>query len=468
MINKSVRPVCVRWFSELSVACRLSENVDAKNRKFKNDIGFPFTYHEEITLVIDHITYLGIGVGRVDVSKRHEALTHTEHGRNLSVSTETLANWEVHVPTVIPGEKVIARVFKNHKGYSQADLISVVDSSLQRIQPACKYFAECSGCQYQMTSIEVQREWKRNQMQSILANIGGIYIDVPNCLGTNVHYGYRTKLTPHFNVPRTHEELKVGFQKRGSKSIIDIDRCIIATDSINEMYTTKRSNLKNDIKMSGLPKKGATLLFREGDNQRVETDPRKLVLQTVSGVQFHYKAGEFFQNNQHALPLLIKNVLEALIGDNCNVLVDVYCGTGLFALSAHNHFKQIYGIEISALAVEAAVMNAVGNNISNVSFMRGSSEKIFAALIEETMARKIDPETTVVLLDPPRKGCDIQFLEQLVAFYPKKIVYVSCDPTTQARDAKYLVENGYKVTNALCFDLFPNTRHIESIITLRR
>jgi 23S rRNA (uracil1939-C5)-methyltransferase/tRNA (uracil-5-)-methyltransferase len=179
----------------------------------------------------------------------------------------------------------------------------------------------------------------------------------------------------------------------------------------------------------------------------------------VGDTLFQFKAGEFFQNNPHILPSLVDYVLaEARERSDVQYLLDAYCGVGLFALSARKSFDQILGIEISDQSVTWARKNAELNQAENCKFLLGSAEEIFNGV-------EFAAERTAVIIDPPRKGCDIPFLEQLVSYGPKKLVYVSCDPATQARDAQYLIEHGYILKKIQPFDLFPHTRHCESVAT---
>jgi len=474
-----------------------SNKMKMKRKRTAIKIAYPFTYHEEVTMTIQDVNNLGVGVGRVDISdKIRPGGAENSSSRSSSSSsriasgvdddddafegmTTTSSEWVVLVPKVLPGEQVIVKVYRNYKNYSEAELVSVVQPSAERVRPKCKYFETCGGCQYQMAPIALQREWKQKQVATALSRIGKIHVDVNACIGTDDHYAYRTKLTPHFNAPWTLADLKIGFQKKGTHIIMDIDECIIASDAINAKYAQVRAMIHTEIEAKGVPKRGATLLFREGNNGFIETVPTNNITQTVSGLVFKYRAGEFFQNNAFALPLLIDHVGDLLKGHGCEYLIDAYCGSGLFSLSAHKQFKMIYGVEISALSVEAAVANARSNKITNVQFITGSSEKIFdgqsvlSASAEDDGGPQptlsgVDPNKTAVLIDPPRRGCDASFLHQLITFSPKKIVYVSCDPATQARDGKYLVENGYTVTSVTPVDLFPQTRHIENVMCFVR
>jgi len=420
-------------------------SVGGPGRKFQPT---PFPYHHELELRIDDVSNLGVGVGRVQLP---------------ASPTTAASSWVVMVPLVLPGETVRVRVFRNHATYSEADLVEVVTPSPDRVQPQCQYFSVCGGCNYQMMSLPAQRRWKQAQVESLLARLGGITDATVNpVVGTEHAYHYRSKITPHYDSPRRAEDLKVGFQRRGTRIIIDVDQCIIATPAINKEYAEARVALKEQMSKK-LPKKGATLLFREGDGAHVETDPRKNMQQQVNGITFTFKAGEFFQNNAYVLPLMVDHVLSLCKGKGSRFLIDAYCGSGLFSLCAAADFEAVYGVEVSDLAVQAAQANARANNIGNAQFLCGSSEAIFSQV------KHLPNAETVVLIDPPRKGCDEQFLSQLFAFSPKKVVYVSCDPATQARDAKIMIaDGGYRITSVTPFDLFPQTRHIENVIAFER
>jgi 23S rRNA (uracil1939-C5)-methyltransferase/tRNA (uracil-5-)-methyltransferase len=408
----------------------------------KKFIPTPFQYHEIITITIDDITNLGSGVGRY-------------------LLPDGISSWVVMVPLCLPGEIVKARIYRNHQSYSDADLIEIIKPSSDRIIPLCKYFEICGGCQYQHITVSAQRLWKRQQVLSLLNRIGNITnITVNDVIGTDNYYGYRTKITPHYNAPRSVNDLKVGFQQRGTRIVIDIDQCIIAVPEINEKYESIRKELKNKM-INKLPKKGATLLLRSCE-EGVETDHTKIITQKVNGIEFKFKAGEFFQNNEFVIPLMVDHVIKHAIGDDCNYLIDAYCGSGLFSLCAASSFKRVEGVEVSDLAIKAAIKNAELNNITNANFICASSEAIFSKV------QDLPRDNTIIILDPPRKGCDDDFLKQLIKFYPKKIVYVSCDPATQARDAKFIVDGGYRIKDVTPFDLFPQTRHIENVIVFIR
>jgi len=393
----------------------------------------PFAYHQEIELDITTLTNLGAGLGRVD-------------------------GWVVMVPYALPGERVRAKVWRNHAQHSQADLAEVLTPSPQRVQPQCPLFGTCGGCQYQHFDYAGQLEWKRAQVRELLQHIGGLNVPVACPQGSPETYGYRSKLTPHWPQPKAGEFLPVGFLKVDARQkVVDVPHCPIARPAINALLPKAAARLRS---FSPPPKRGGTLHFRETDSG-VCTDPRAVVSETVEGVTYRFIAGEFFQNNPFSLPLMVRYVAAQARGVDARFLVDAYCGVGLFALALAPHFEQVCGVEISPAAVALARENATLNKRENCLFVEGQAEAIFAHI-------PFAGAEASVVIDPPRAGATPEFLGQLMAFGPTRIVYVACDPATQARDAKILTQGGYRVTAVQPFDLFPQTRHIENVITFDR
>ncbi len=391
----------------------------------------PFQYHEELELVIEDLTNLGQGVGRVD-------------------------GWVVFVPFALPGERVRARVWRNKKNYSDADLVDVLEACDERVQPVCKLFGRCGGCQYQHYVYSAQLKWKSQQIRQLLRKMANLDYPVNETLSSESHlYHYRSKITPHFRRPPDQPGTPIGFQQADSRAIIDVDECPIASSAINTALTVEREKLKSGQRRF---KKGGTLLLRDSLDG-VVTDMRAVAREAVGSCQFEFIAGEFFQNNPHVLPLMVDYALNQAKSGHIDYLVDAYCGVGVFAISGHDRFKQVAGVEVSERAVELARRNADFNKVENVDFSVGSAEAIFSGLA-------FPAERTTVLMDPPRKGSDPRFLDQLLQFEPCRIVYVSCGPDTQARDLVELLKGPYKVTDIQPVDLFPQTRHIENIVTL--
>ena len=398
--------------------------------KFK---AVPFAYHEEVTFTVDNLTNLGDGVGRVD-------------------------GWVVFVPGALPGERITARIWHNAANFSRGDLVRIHQRSPHRVEPRCPLFGTCGGCQYQNLSYAEQLRWKQAQLKEALARLGGVEAEVDPCHPSPKEWGYRTKLTPHFQPPRGPGEFPIGFlHAHNARRLVDVPACPIATDAVNAALRKVRAEVRS---RAGEFRRGATLLLRE-TKEGVVTDPRASVTETVGDLTLRFVAGDFFQNNPSILPAFVGHAVDLAKASGARHLVDAYCGSGLFALSAARHFESVHGIEVSEDAVRKAAENAAANRLLNCRFVAGSAEAIFSNL-------PVKGPETAVLIDPPRKGCDEAFLAQLDAFAPRRVVYVSCAPDTQARDIRWLAARGWKVLSARPFDLFPQTRHIESIVALAR
>lgn len=391
----------------------------------------PYPYHHEIHLEVESVTNLGLGIARDE-------------------------GWVIQIPFVLPGEKIRARIFRNNKNYSDADCIEVLQSSPNRISPKCELFGICGGCQYQSVDYKTQLDWKRNQVKDSFLKIGELKVQVNPVVASPRAFGYRSKLTPHYEKTKDPRSQKIGFLRYGTRKVlVDVPHCPIATDSINKSLSIQREQKRAEPK--GM-KKGGTLLLRE-TLEGVVTNPKQTVSEKVGKLVFQFKAGEFFQTN----PFILKELVDYVIAEanplQNKSLIDSYCGGGLFSLSAAGQFERVVGVEISRDGFEGAIMNAKINQIKNAEFFLGDSSSIFSELSEI-------PKPCSLVVDPPRKGCDSAFLSQAIAFCPKRIIYVSCDPATQARDAKIFVNQGYRIVSVQPFDLFPQTRHIENVLTL--
>jgi 23S rRNA (uracil-5-)-methyltransferase RumA len=192
---------------------------------------------------------------------------------------------------------------------------------------------------------------------------------------------------------------------------------------------------------------------------QVLTHPHQLAREEVGGVRFEFQAGDFFQNNPYILPAFVDHVVKEATATGARYLIDAYCGSGLFGLCAASHFERVSGVEVSETAVVKAKHNAELNGYTNCDFIAASAEHIFAGITQ--------PATdTVVIVDPPRAGCGESFLHQLFEFGPRAVVYVSCNPPTQMRDLVLFKEAGYELKLVQPFDLFPQTKHLECVMTL--
>lgn len=399
-------------------------------RKFKAE---PYDWHEIVALKIEGLSNLGAGIAKPD-------------------------GWVVFVPFALPGEKILAKVWRNEANCSHADLVEILELSPDRIEPRCPHFATCGGCQYQHLPYEKQLGWKTRQVQELLSHMVGIEAKVNPTVPSPKQWGYRSKITPHFQRPKPGEDFPIGFLEFNRRTrLVDIYNCPIAMDEINEALQPIRDDVKS---RAAEYRKGATLLLRATED-RVETDHRAPVSEKVGNLKFHFLAGDFFQNNPFILDSFTKHAAEQAEGPNQKYLLDAYCGSGLFGLSLAKNFERVVGIELSETSADWARRNAKTNGIENASFIASSAEDLFADIT-------FPPEETSILIDPPRKGCSVDFLNQLFAFGPSRVVYVSCNPATQMRDLKSFLEKGYEIESIQPFDLFPQTRHLECVIALSR
>lgn len=397
----------------------------------KKFVPTPFAYHEEIEITIDALTNLGSGLGRHD-------------------------GWVVFVPFTLPGERVRARVFRNDKNCSHADLVGVLVASEERVEPRCPLFGDCGGCQYQHLEYSSQLAWKSRQVGELLQHMAGIIFPVNPCLSSLQIWNYRSKITPHFEKPKDGDLGPIGFLALGRRSqLIDVPQCPIAMDTINAALPEIRADLRA---RAASFKRGATILLR-ATGDRVEVNANHIVSEHVGGLTMQFLAGDFFQNNPFILPAFTGYVATRAAGDGARFLVDAYCGSGLFALTLAEHFQQVAGVEVSETSCEWARRNAKANGIGNAQFLTASAEAVFAGI-------NFPAAQSAVVIDPPRKGCAPEFLEQLIKFGPARVVYVSCDPATQIRDLKQLSGGGYQLSDVQPFDLFPHTRHLECVMTL--
>lgn len=444
----------------------------AKKKKINDQ---PFAYHQEIELEIATLTNLGLGLGRVALPG--------ESGLEPGLPGPGGGGWVVMVPFTLPGERVRVRVYRNHKNFSEADLVAVLTPSADRVTPACPLFGRCGGCQYQHLTYAGQLAWKQRQVAELLRHMAEIEFSVAPVIPSPREFGYRSKITPHFNSPapkfrrpspataagdqapltspplaavEAAPPISIGFLRQGTRfDIVDVPRCPIATDAINARLGAVRESVQARAETYT---RGATLLLREASGE-VTTDYDAIVTETVGNLKLRFLARDFFQNNPFILPAFTRHVREQAAASGARFLVDAYCGSGLFALTAAPAFEQVAGVEISESSIRFARENATANGLANVTFLAGDAGAIFAGLT-------FPAAETAVIIDPPRKGCDESFLRQLCAFGPRAVVYVSCDPATQMRDLKHFLAAGYTLTAAQPFDLFPQTRHLECVLTL--
>ncbi|PGH01768.1 23S rRNA (uracil-5-)-methyltransferase RumA [Helicocarpus griseus UAMH5409] len=433
--------------------------------------------------------------------------------------------------------KVVRTV--REESYSATDLLEVLEPSPQRDDSLinCKYFAKCGGCQLQMLPYEDQLKHKKRIVEKAYANFSGLLPElipaVRDTMGSPLQYGYRTKLTPHFPQPirragadgNKPQVPPIGFMLKGRRAVMDIEECPLGTDIVRMGMKSERKRVAENLHQYN---KGATLLLRESttrvyknrkaspspdrqsspsrkgrasreaspaankdeqvirteypdyiEEKRCITDQTGTSIEYVDNYKFQNKAGEFFQNNNSILTPFTQYIRDNALAppsssttqppSKIKYLLDAYSGSGLFTVTLSPLFLSSLGIDISPKGIEAARQNARANKLPNTGFAAADAHTIFKDV-------PYPPDKTLLVIDPPRKGCDDNFLQQLLLYGPARVVYVSCNVHTQARDVGVLVQGAnvkgetvrYEIESLKGFDFFPQTGHVEGVAVLNK
>lgn len=450
------------------------------------------------------------------------------------------------VPFAVPGDTLKVKVYRHlpQEHHSIGDFISVVKPSPLRDDSriTCQYFGKCSGCQFQMMDYPDQLAHKKSIVERAYKNFSQLPSElvpaIGETMGSPLQYGYRTKLTPHFDGPpgsfsgrrgKSREKKfwekvpEIGFMQKSTRRTIDIEDCPIGTEAVRKGMARERKRMNEEF---GKYERGATILLRENtkripkgedvpqplpdDAVAVEadkftdvktciTDNNATSTEYIDDFVFTNPAGAFFQNNNSILPSFTDFIRQHILPPHSSsakpikYLIDAYSGSGLFTITLSSLFSGgSIGIDIADKSIAFARTNAKLNGLpeSQCKFIAADAPQLFKSVSQ------FDPDETVVVLDPPRKGCDASFLGQLLGFAPRRVVYVSCNVHTQARDVGVLVrgevagvEGGekkhdgeaqgeaetkvkpktrYEIESIRGFDFFPQTGHVEGVAVLNR
>jgi tRNA/tmRNA/rRNA uracil-C5-methylase (TrmA/RlmC/RlmD family) len=360
---------------------------------------------------------------------------------DLAFGGEGVARWEdfvFFIPFVAVGEVVEAEVTEVKKRFGRAKLLKVLEPSLERVDPACRYFGECGGCQYQHLAYPAQLRFKHKQISDLFERVGGFPARVVEpVIGCPEPYGYRNRIMIRSQWDKFKQGLNIGYIRADNRLVVDIEECKIAEPALNQQIQHVRAHPP--------PKGGIKVVLR------------------VPPEGWEVPRDSFFQNNFFLLPKLVEIVRERLRLSGSRHLVDVYCGVGFFSLELADLVDSFAGVELDQLAIKAARRNADLRSRKNGEFIAGTAEALLPGLLMRFTAA-----STTVVLDPPRKGCPPEMLELLRRVRPAQIIYVSCHPATMARDLNVLCAEGvYNLTQVAPLDMFPQTSHVESVADLR-
>lgn len=333
----------------------------------------------------------------------------------------------VFIPRTLSGEKVRARVVREKKGYAEAELVEVLEPSPKRIAPICPVFGRCGGCAYQHADYAEQVRIKVKQVRDTLERIGGLK-DLPEVRAeaAATPYGYRNKITVHGGT-----QGEIGFFGPDGRTVVDVARCAIANPAVNdELHRLRRSGRR----------------------------PRHAAIED-SEARAGSPEGSFHQVNTEMAGRLLAWAREQFAGAGTPRLLDAYCGAGFFAFGLGDLFAEVCGLDRDTRAVAAATARAAREKRENLRF--------FAAPVEERLGWFFEGEQvgkTSVLVDPPREGLEPATAEALAKSGAPRLVYISCNPSTLARDLKKLAGEGgpYRVASLAAFDMFPQTASVEA------
>lgn len=450
----------------------------------------PVQKNDVIEVEFQDLTHQGSGVAKID-------------------------GYTLFVPSGLPGEKATVKVLKTKKAYGYGKLIEVKEASEERTTPPCPIFNQCGGCQLQHLTYEGQLHYKQNQVENALSRIGGLdNVNVHPIIGMDDPWRYRNKA--QVPVGEGKDGLVAGFYQRGSHRIINMEACLIQEEANDHVISTvksiadslgihaydekrNRGVLRHIIAKYGkqtnevmvviitrtkdLPHKKQLIEHITAHIPNVKSivhnvNPKRTnvifgdetnviwgepyIYDFIGDVKFAISARSFYQVNPVQTKILYDKALEYADLSGDETVIDAYCGIGTISLFLAKRARKVYGVEIIADAIADANRNATLNDIHNAEFVVGQAEKIIPKWHEQGI------QADVIVIDPPRKGCDEALLNTLIAMKPKRIVYVSCNPATLARDLRTLEDGGFQTKEIQPVDMFPHTSHVEAIALIQR
>ena len=368
----------------------------------------------------------------------------------------------IFIDDALVGEVVEIEITKDKKKYSEGKVINYIKKSPLRVESDCPYYDKCGGCDLLHLSYEEQLKYKENKVKEIIKKFSGL--ECVNKIVPSVQYNYRNKVTLHVNK-------KVGYYQKKSYDIIAIDKCLIADNKINKLIkklnnidlnTINKIMIRTSNKEIMLVVEGGSVniaLFDEVDTIIVDNKVLKgkgYIINDVNNLKFVISPNSFFQVNQIGMCNIYNQVLK-YVDENTNVL-DLYCGTGTIGIYLANKVNKVLGVEINSSAINDALLNKKINNLTNIDFKLGDVG---------TILNNNNFKADCIVVDPPRAGLDNVAIKNIIKINPQKLIYVSCDPVTLARDLNIL-SNDYNVLEITPFDMFSNTYHVECVALLTK
>lgn len=446
----------------------------------------PVEKNQTIELTFEDLTHDGDGVGKVD-------------------------GYPLFVPYALPGETAQVKVIKTKKNFGFGKLMEITKPSPARVEPPCNVYIQCGGCQLQHMSYQLQLEMKQKQVQNAMKKIGHLeHVPVHPALGMDDPWRYRNKI--QIPTAERNGEMITGFYRKRSHDIIDdMETCVIQ-DEVNDRMVeavrriasrlgisayneeTHRGDLRHIMVRTGQQTNETMIVLVTRMNELPyakelvaelhETYPQiksivqninkertnvilgrktkllwgeEYIYDTIGDIKFAISAQSFYQVNPAQTKVLYDQALAYANLSGNETVIDAYSGIGTISLFLAQKAKKVYGVEIVPQAVSDAKMNAKLNHMDNAEFYVGKAEEV----MPWWKAQGLNPD--VIVVDPPRKGCEEDLLQAMIDMKPKRIVYVSCNPSTLARDLRFLEDGGFETKQVQPVDMFPQTGHIECV-----
>ena len=414
----------------------------------------------------------------------------------------------VFVPYTITGEAVKALIIKVNKNYAVGKLLEIITPSKHRVKAACKYFYKCGGCRLMHMDYTAELEYKRQKVVDCIRRIGGIDTEVGEVVPAGERFRYRNKV----QMPVTADG--IGFYRRNSHDVINMEDCMLQSEYTAEIVRAVRKWMErfDVLPYSEADNSGVVrhIYTREGDSGiclvivsskdelphsqeliesilrldipvcgivlNINNKKTNIVLgkeyktiwgkntinDRIGGAEFEISPASFYQVNRRQTQILYSIAEKMAMLSGKETVYDIYCGIGTIGQFMAKRIKKIVGIEIVPQAVENAKKNAELNGIDNAVYYCGAAEKLTKSLIKK------EGRPDVIILDPPRKGCDEALLTTVAEAEPERIVYISCKPSTLARDLKFIATKGYITQKITPVDMFPCTDHVECVVLMSR
>lgn len=399
-------------------------------------------------------------------------------GDRIEVTTERLAyggdavarhdGLTIFIGLAAPAERLRVRIVERRKNFARAVIESIIEPSSVRRAPLCAYFGECGGCQLQHLNYTAQLEAKAGFIRDALTRIGKIDWphEIPVLHASEIGYRVRAQIKVETGKSLSSQPVRIGFNRLASNAVCDVASCPVLVPELDAALARLRELASESANAGRFDlARLREIEMAAGDNgiafaPAIAGLPSGTLARTVNNLTYYFSPATFFQGNALLFEMLIGEALDDYAG---RVAIDLYAGVGLFTLPLARRFSHVISVESNREAAQFARQNIAANETVNVEFRQTRVEQW---LNDFTTQRTSEPEPVdLLLLDPPRAGA-AEALDAIIALKPARIVYVSCDPTTMARDLRRLLDNGYTLDRVTGVDLFPQTYHIETVAHL--